>query len=402
MKINLRNCKFAVDYNKIRKNVDVLIENGKISKIGKRLDKDDLVIDCKDKVLIPGLVNSHTHSAMILLRGYEDDRPLNEWLKKMWKKEEYIVGNTSYAGSKYAFQEMLENGIVGAIDMYGAFEAAKAAKELNFRLKNGPAMISVFREFEDFKKQTIKFYNEYKKNELIKPVINIHSVYTVEIDDIIKSFELAEKLGLDIHMHMSETRKEVFEFKDKFGELPIEYLSKRVNLNDAILVHLGWIANWEIRYIKKSVFCPSSNMKLGTGGFFPIDELKGIIGIGTDSAASNNDLDVFREMKIAALKLKDQYWNSSIIKAKEIFKMATYNGYKLLGINGGEIKEGKVADLTILKIKKPNYSWNLYSNLVYSKPKILYTIVNGKISFDYEKPFDYSYLDNVLDKLYKN
>ncbi len=400
--ITLKNCKYLVDYEKIESDVDILIEDDKISEIGKNLPKDDVVIDCEGKVVIPGLINSHTHSAMVLLRGYEDDKPLNEWLKRMWEKEKYIVDEVSYAGSKLAFMEMLENGIVGAIDMYRAFEAARAAKEVNFIEKNGPAMISIFRNFDEFEKMTRKFYREFGRDELIKPVINVHSVYTVEMEDIVKSFELSEELDLDVHIHMSETRKEIFDFMEKFGETPIKYLSKKVNLGRAILVHLGWITNWETNTVKKAVFCPSSNMKLGTGGFFPIDELRhATIGLGTDSAASNNDLDMFREMKIGALKLKDQYWDPSIINAREMFKMTTYNGYKLLGIDGGKIEAGKEADLTILDMPIPNMEFNLYSNLVYSKPKVLYTIVKGKVSFDHEKPFDYSFVEEALNKIYK-
>ncbi len=402
MRINLRNCAFVADYRKIQEDVDVLIEDGKISKIGKHLPKDDRVIDCKGKVVIPGLINAHTHTPMVLLRGYEDDRELQDWLKRMWKKEKYIKKEVSKIGAKLAILEMQSNGIVGAIDMYSAFYVARAAKKLNFFLMNGPAAISLFRSFEEFKKQMIRFYKEYKNDNLIRPVVNIHSIYTVTIEDIVSAFNLAEELKIPVHMHISETRKEVIDFMKKYGETPIKYLSKKVNLNIAILVHLGWITNWETKLVKKAVFCPSSNMKLATGGFFPIDELRHAnIGLGTDSAASNNDLDLFTEMKIGALKLKDQYWDAKAIKAKEMFKMATINGHKLMKIDGGVIKEGKVANLVVIEAKKPTLKINLYSNIVYSHPKVLYTISNGKVVYNYRKPPKLDFADEIIDKIYK-
>ncbi len=402
LRINLRNCSFVVDHKKIREDVDVLIEDGEISEIGKHLSKDDRVIDCKGKVVIPGLINAHTHTPMVLLRGYEDDRELHEWLKRMWKKEKYIKGEITEIGAKLAILEMQSNGIVGAIDMYTAFEVAKVAKKHNFFLMNGPAAISLFRTFAEFEKKMKKFYKIYRNDGLIKPVVNVHSIYTVTEEDIVSAFELAEELKIPVHMHMSETRKEVFDFMKEHGETPIKYFSKKVNLKIAILVHLGWITNWETKYVKKAVFCPSSNMKLATGGFFPIDELRhAIIGLGTDSAASNNDLDLFTEMKIGALKLKDQYWNAKATTAKELFKMATINGYKLMKINGGIVEEGKIANLAIVETKKPTLRINLYSNIVYSHPKVLYTIANGKVVYNYKKPPKFNFADKAINKIYK-
>ena len=401
MKINLRNCDYAVDYKSVKKEVDILIEDGKIVEIGKNLSKDDKVINCKGKVVIPGLINSHTHTPMILLRGYEDDRELHDWLKKMWKIEDKIEGEIEEAGARYAIYEMLSNGITGAIDMYTYKIVSKVAEKMKFRIGNGPAMF-MGKELSEFKKKVKEHKRKYKKSEYVRPLVNIHSIYTVSEENIIASFELSEEENLPVHMHMSETRKEVFDFMKEHGETPIKYFSKKVNLNRAILVHLGWITNWETKFVKKAVFCPTSNMKLATGGFFPVDELRhAVIGIGTDSAASNNDLDMFNEMKFAALKLKDQYWDAKATNAREIFKFATKNGYKLLGVNGGEIKEGKVADLAVIELKKPTLKINLYSNLVYSHPKVLYTIVNGNVSYNYKKKYDLSFVDEAVDKLYK-
>ncbi len=382
----LNNLKILAEKGVVEGNI--LIENGIIKRIGKNLGRG---VNCKGKLAIPGLCNLHTHVPMVLLRGYEDDKNLHEWLEKVWEIEKKLTPKDIYISSKYGILEMIKTGTTCFLDMYfHVNKIADACKELGIRAFLGYGIVALEenklkRELEETIR-TIKYIKKLKT--IITPVIAPHAIYTVYEEGLKKSLEIAKKYNLKIHMHLSETRKEVWDCYKKYKLRPVEYLKKINFLNsNCIFAHCGYLTKGEIRILKehdcKVVSCTTSNMKLGTGGYFSYPEFKEnniLVGLGTDGACSNNSLNMFLEMKFFSLMQKWFRWDSSIINSKEVFKLATENGYRILGIKGGKIAEGYLADIVLINIKDiPKPITNIYSNLVYSfEGKVCDVIINGK------------------------
>ncbi|EDY34666.1 Amidohydrolase family, putative [Aciduliprofundum boonei T469] len=236
------------------------------------------------------------------------------------------------------------------------------------------------------------FIKEFRNEELITPLIAPHAVYTCNEETLLKAKEIAEKYDTLITMHISETRKEVYEHRKRTGMRPVEWLEKIEFLNSKLIAaHLVWLTLHEIKILAKNgvkaSHNPTSNMKLGNGGSMPLPEMldNGIlITLGTDSTVSNNNLDMFEAMKFAALLHKNERWDASITNAQEILDFATINAAKALELNAGSIEEGKLADLVILNPAPnglPLRKNTIVSNIVYSLTglNVEHTIVNGKI-----------------------
>ena len=366
----LRNCKFIVNPNgEIRKNENIVIQDGKIKSIGREIEGDE--IDCSRYIVIPGIVNSHTHSPMVILRGYYDDAELKEWLSKMWEFERSKFNERLMEmGSELAIIEMLLNGTTAFVDMYfNPEQVAELSERYTIRAFAGYTFLDhLFDPYEVDKKQ-----RGLKKTRYFTPIVNVHSIYATSEKSLLLAKQLAEEGKTWIQIHVSETREELYEVKKRTGVFPVEYLDKLGLLRNLQMVHLGWVSSWEIDIIQREgatvTYCPTSNMKLATGGSFPLKEMlnKGInVTLGTDGAASNNSLDMFKEMKIGVLLQRQMYWNVDT-KALDLFQTATINGYRLLGIKGGLIKEGYVADLVLLNadLIYPLFDDRIYSNLVY-------------------------------------
>lgn len=405
----LKNCRFIITWSnegslQILKDVDIRIEGNRIVEIGRDLKKnsDEEVVDCSRKIVLPGVVNAHTHSPMVLLRGYCDDLELHEWLSRVWEVEKHLNERLIEIASELAVIEMLSTGTTAFIDMYFyPHITAEVAKKYGIRAFLGPPFIEVLFSFDKCLRDLEDFIRRYINDDLIKPIVNVHSIYTCSLECVKKAHEIALEHDLIMHIHVSETRREVYECKKKFGKFPVEVLhelgvlSKRTHL-----VHLGWVTNREIELIREAgssvTHCPVSNMKLATAGFFPFYEMitQGInVTIGTDGAASNNCLDMFREMKTAVLLQRNNYWDTRI-KAIHVLKAATLNGYKVLGIDGGVIAPGKIADLVLLDLDsiyiQPLREDNLISNIVYSATgrDVSMVIVNGKVVYDRERDLE--------------
>ncbi|AAK40981.1 amidohydrolase [Saccharolobus solfataricus] len=387
----LKNCRFIVNYDKILENVNIVIQNGYIKNVGREVEGDE--VDCSEYIAIPGLVNAHTHTPMIILRGYYDDAELTEWLKKIWEFEKVFKLNEMNIASELAIMEMLSKGTTAFIDMYFNPEGVKEiAEKYGIRAYAGYTFLnSLFEPHEIDKKQ-----RQLKTSELFKPIVNVHSIYSTSIETLKLAKQIAEETDTWIHIHVSETRSEIYEIKKKYGKFPVELLNELGIVKNAQLVHLGWIANWELRYVNQATHCPTSNMKLATAGFFPFKELmeNGVnITIGTDGAASNNSLDMFREMKNAVLLQRHSYWDVGV-KAFHAFRAATENGYKLINLKGGRIEEGYIADIVLLKKDKlyPLRKDRILSNIVYYTvgEYVGKVIVNGRIVYDekVEREFD--------------
>jgi len=376
------------------KKKDVFIEGNRIKKI-----RDDLNLKAtekidgkKEKAVIPGLINCHTHAAMALFRGYGDDLPLKEWLeKKIWPLEFKMTADDIYWGTKLAIVEMIKTGTTCFNDMYWIGDTIiQAAQEIGIRAKIGLVLLD---HGPTGKKENVKKYWENfrkKKLETITFSVAPHAIFTVSRDNLIWAKNFAEKSHLILHTHLSETEKEVIDCLRKYHLRPVEYLDKIGFLNkNCILAHSIWLSEKEIRILAKRecsvVYNPCSNMKLASG-IFPYKKLKkaGVnITLGTDGPASNNSLDMFLEMKFASLLQKIREMDPTIAPAKEIFKIATKNGAKALKINAGEIKEGKLADLILVDLNQVCFQpgHNFISDLVYSANGncVSDVICNGKI-----------------------
>ena len=376
-----------------KKETNVYIEDNIIQEIGKKTEAD-YVIDGKNKAVIPGMVNTHTHAAMCLFRGYADDMNLEEWLQtKIWPLELKLKPEDVYMGTKLACLEMIKTGTTTFNDMYFFMEsAAKSIDEMGLRAFLSYGFIDLFndekREKEIKKtKETIRNI-ENMHSDRIKPSLGPHAVYTVSEEGLRWIKDYADEKNLLVHFHLAETKKENEDFVKKYSKKPIKYLEEIGFLDKKLIAaHCIWLNNDDINLLEKHnvkiSYNPASNMKLASGVFNYQKMKKLTVSLGTDGCASNNNLDMFEEMKIGSLLQKSYFNDETIMPAKEIFSIATENGAKALGLNAGKIEEGKLADVLLIDLKKPELTPNhdLISDLVYSAngSAVDTTICNGKI-----------------------
>jgi 5-methylthioadenosine/S-adenosylhomocysteine deaminase len=399
MSILIKDAKI-ITQNKKREiiNANILIEGEKIVDISKKPinTETDFKIDCKNKIVLPGLINTHTHLPMTLLRGLSDDMVLDKWLNEsIWPIESKFDKKSIEIGAKLGIIEMIASGTTTFLDMY-FFEdiIGQVSQKIGIRAFLGFAMIDSGTPEYSSNNLLINcenFIKRWKNNDLIIPVISPHAVYTCGPDFLIKSNELSKKYDVLIHTHCSETRDEVYNVEKKYGVRPIKQLEKYGLLNEnMILAHCGWITKNEIFDIKKNrtkvSHCPISNMKIGTGGYAPIPELIDeniVVSLGTDGAASNNNLDMFDTMKFCALIHKQHRWDPEILPAQSVLDFSTINGAKSLNLydSVGSIEIGKIADIVIIDFNKPHLipSHNYVSNIIYSANgnDVDTTIING-------------------------
>lgn len=364
---------------------DLLIENDKISEIARKDEESisqvgiDKIIDGENRILMPGLINTHTHLSMNLFRGLTDDMALDEWLNDyIWPTEAGLCGEYCHAGASLGIVEMIKSGTTAFNDMYFYMEdVAEAVIQSGMRGCLSYGMI----DFGDNQKRE----NEFKENiDLIKNYNNSangrirtrfgpHSTFTTSKELLEKVRKEANKYNVGIHIHMNETKKEIRDVKEATGKRPFEYLEELNFLGEDVLAAHGvWLSKKEIEIIKERnvnmSHSPCSNMKLSSG-IAPIQNLlsKNIcVSLGTDSVASNNNLDLFEEMKFASLLQKVDTMNPVALTSHETIKMATINGAKALNLQEevGSIEVGKKAD--IILIDKNSVNLNPMSNIVSS------------------------------------
>lgn len=372
---------------------DILIEGDKIQLVGEfPKSKADTLIDASKKLVIPGLVNTHTHVAMTLFRGLGEDLPLHRWLtEKIWPLESKQTPKQIKLASELAFCEMIRSGTTSFAEMclFDTKPVFDAAKKIgirgvisrgaldNFDPKAAKSLLSEIRS-------TLTY-----STSLLKTSISAHAPYTCSEEYLIKTKEIARKNSLLYQIHVSETRKEVFDIQKKTGKFPFEYLDS-IGLMDenSLFVHGGWLTKREIDLAGKRKInfstCPVSNLKLATGGIaqiFELDAAGANVTIGTDSVASNNSLNMFESIKFASLLQKHHYWKADIMKSSKFVDFATINGSKAIGFDCGSISKGKLADLVLLE-KNANLvpSNDDVSNLVFSASpaNVCDVIINGK------------------------
>jgi len=404
----IKNASLIITPSEVKKNQSILIEGNIIKKIGpsKGMDKTDEVIDASGFLVMPGLINAHTHLAMTLFRGYEDNLPLQKWLEKIFPVEDRLTEKHVYWGSMLGCLEMIKSGTTCFNDMYYFMdEVAKSVGKTGIRGCLTRAISSKGNWKKRLKTMTEKIKN-IKNSSRIEWILGPHAIYTCSEELLVRIKELADNYNKKIHIHVSETEKELKDCLREHGKRPVEYLDDiGLMSNRTIAAHCCWLNDKEMDILSKRgvsvVHNPVSNMKLAAG-IAPVVKMleKSInVSLGTDGAASNNNLDMFEEMKTASLLQKISMKNSLALDAKTCLKMATINGAKALGINSGVIESGKKADLILINLKSPNLKpmHNPYSTIVYSchGENVDTTIVDGKVlmknrktSLDEEKIYE--------------
>lgn len=344
---------------------DILIQGDLIKKVSREpLDLPyEETVDCSGKAVIPGFVNSHTHAAMVMLRGIHEDLTLYDWLEKVWTMEAKMDGEFIYWGTKAACLEMIKSGTTTFNDQYWyPSHARKAAVEMGLR----PAVSFIFLDSMDPKMaamQQIACQKLYEKSldwgTKSMFTISIHSVYTVTEDNILWAVDFARDRGLKIHMHLAETAQEVQDCRRLHkGLSPTEYFdSLGIFGPDVIAAHCLFLSDHDISILgDHKVSCVhniNSNLKLASGYQFRFKELQEAganVCLGTDGAASSNNMDILEHMKNSAIVQKAWRGDPAALPLKDLLASSTANGAKALGLNTGEIKEGMLADLSLIDI----------------------------------------------------
>jgi 5-methylthioadenosine/S-adenosylhomocysteine deaminase len=375
---------------------NVGIEGNTIAYVGKDDIAGDIEIDAKSKFVLPGLFNAHTHLAMTLFRGYAEDMPLMDWLeKKIWRAERKLTPNDVYWGSMLGILEMIRTGTTAFSDLYIHMdEVAKAVGETGIRAVLCYGMAD--RGDEEKAKRELKIGTEFIKNwdnafnGRIKAIYGPHAPYTCTPEFLIKIKEKANEIGTLVHIHVSETKHEVEEIKKRYGKTPVRLLDEIGFLDDnTVIAHGIWLDDEELKILKERrvsvVHNPVSNLKLASGIARVKDMLKiGInVCLGTDGAASNNTYNLFEEIKMTSLLQKVITGKADALHAKDILLMATRNGYRAYKMNGGEIKQGMLADIILIEKRRFNYcpSYDPLHSIVYASYgcEVTHTIVDGKL-----------------------
>ena len=369
-------------------NRDIFIDKGRILKIEPSgscsnwdIAGDIEIMNCNGKVAIPGFVNMHTHAAMSLMRGLGEDMLFPEWLAKIWKVEENLDSDFVYWSAKVACLEMIRTGTTTFNDQYFfSSDTYRAAVEMGIRPVLGYDILDKGdpEESERQKDQCIRDY-ELSKQWIPNSIyaVSFHAIYSVSEQMILWINDFAVKNSLKLHIHLCETRKEVQDCKSIHGGLtPVEYLDSLGVLGPHILAaHTLWLTEHDIEILAaRGVNCIhniNSNAKLSSGYKFLYNEMRdaGInLCIGTDGCASSNNLDMLEAMKTSAIFQKAYREDPSALPLDELLNMATINGAKALQFDGGTIREGAVADLSIVETNNTFFLSNgsFLANLVYS------------------------------------
>ncbi len=404
----LENCSWVVTQNRNRdvlRDKHIIIEDGKVKAITGHIERSkrfDRVIDCKGKVVLPALINGHTHAAMTLLRGYNDDTELHDWLNSVWRVEAKLTGRDVEAGTLLACLEMLKTGTCCFVDMYFFMEdAAKAVEKAGMKALLGYGMLDFGNEEKrkEELRECKKLLELLKKkgNKRLRGVVAPHAIYTCSAELLQESMEIAKSYDVLYTIHLSETRKEVHECFRTHRKYPVEYLDDLGVLNDRFVgFHAAWLTRNEISLLARKgggvVHCPVSNMKLATGGAFPFREYikAGVLtALGTDGACSNNSLNMLEEMKFAALLQKWFRWNAREMSAQQALDMATVNASKLFRLNNGSVEPEKDADLLVLNAGScfmlPHH--NMVSNIVYASSyfTVEHVLIDGDVVIEQGK-----------------
>lgn len=414
MKTLLKNARILTMKNDQIFDGHILVEDNRIKYVGKELPQGDFdkVIDCEGNLLMPGFKNAHTHSAMTFLRSKADDSSLHDWLfDEIFPREANLRAGCIKELTKVAILEYLTSGITGVVDQYFyPEEFEETCVKFGFRLVNLAMYDPDSRNKDAIRKLCTA--NE-KKDYLVRYVLGLHSEYTPTEEMFTSTKELIDELKLPFYVHLSETSSEVKECYERRGCSPMEFFDNRHFFDyGGVIFHGVYLSDHDIELIKKRnvivVSNPSSNMKLASG-VAEITKLleKGVtVALGTDGPASNNALDMFREMYLVTGLQKLITKNPVSIPAFEVLKMATVNGAKAMGLKDAETLEvGSLADIIMIDLSRPSMQPvnNLINNLVYAGEKdvIKMTMVNGKVLYFDHKFYVGEDINDIYQKVQK-
>lgn len=359
----------------------------------------DKVLGGEGHAVLPAFVNGHTHSPMVYFRGLADDLPLNVWLQEhIWPAEaKFVAPEFIRDASELACLEMIRSGISVFNDMYFYVSVtAEVVKQAGIRAVLGTGIL----EFPTPEAKTVDecfekaedFIRSYREDPLVVPAVAPHAPYTCSPETYERAFELADRYSIIVHTHLGETQWEVQEILNRYGRRPFEHMHAHGFLRPNLLVaHAVWPSEEEIELTAeqgvKVAHCPESNLKLASG-FAPVTQMikQGVVVcLGTDGAASNNNLDIMEEMSTAAKLHKARNEDPTVLNAKTALRMATINGAKALGLSEriGSLEPGKEADMVVVNLKKPHLCpiYNIYSHLVYAAKAsdITGLVVRGRV-----------------------
>jgi 5-methylthioadenosine/S-adenosylhomocysteine deaminase len=377
---------------------DVLVENGRIANVGEFRADADHVINGNGDILMPGLVNAHSHVAMAIMKGVADDVPFPTFLDRCFAIDSDRKDDDLLTGSKLGLLEMIHSGTTTFVDLYYSEDIiAQAVNQSGIRGVLCWAVLDP--EFTTQKGVPLdnckRFYRSHKDQDRIVPGIGLQGVYVCSTETFQAADEFSRSTGALMHMHLSETRKEVYDHKAKYGMRPAEHLESIGVLSERCLAaHAAWLTINEVKALGRNgcsiASCPVSNMKLATGGVAPIPEMmvhNVNVAIGTDGSTTNNSLDMFNEMKMLSLLQKASRWDPTVLPAQMVLDIATINGAKAVGLGEeiGSIEVGKRADLVLLDGKaanlRPLFPENMISNVVYcgNAGNVKTVICDGKV-----------------------
>jgi len=386
-----------------------VIENGAVAVIGSKIAavgtqeeiasgySAETTISAGDHMVMPGLINAHTHISMTLLRGIADDLVLEAFLDRVWEAEgKYMDPPTVRLGAELAICEMIRGGTTFAQDMYWHPDAsAEAALSAGFRLMNGP----IFVDFEGAdhtpsdqrEEQARKFLDKFTEEELIHASLMPHGTYTVSphLLETIKS--LMDEYNVPLHTHASETEFEVATVRERYNETPVSQLDRFGMLQQTTtLAHGVHLTPEDIQLLAERgssvVHCPVSNLKTAAG-FAPLPDLKeaGVpVLLGTDGTSSSNDLDMWKVMRFAAILARSELGDPTFNPALDVVRMATTDAANAMGLGDmlGSLEAGKYADLILIELNKPHLTplFDVYSQMVYAvgREDISDVFIHGK------------------------
>jgi 5-methylthioadenosine/S-adenosylhomocysteine deaminase len=369
-------------------------ELGLIEQLGPHVKPQpgDEIVDADGAILVPPLINGHTHAAMTLFRGHGDDLPLMEWLKeKIWPVEAKLEPDDVYWGTRLACLEMIRNGATRFWDMYWYPEAAaRAATDAGIRATVAAPLIDSGGKTTELRENALRSLDRLEsRGETIDVALAPHAIYTVSEESLRWIAQLGQERTLAIHIHLSETEREVIDCVQRHGERPARYLDRLGLLGPrTLLAHGVWLDRDELELVAARratvVSNPVANLKLAVGGTFPYPAARAAgvqVGLGTDGAGSNNSLDLFADMKTFALIQKHARGDPAAVNAEETWEIACGRRAPLLG-GGHGIEPGAPADFLLLSRDAPELSFGrLAGAIVYAAAGSVVdtTVVAGRV-----------------------
>ena len=373
--------------------IDIVIEDNKIIDLVENYEGSyDESIDATNKIVLPGLINAHTHLGMSYFRATNDNLSLQDWLNnKIWPIEDKMDEEDVYYGSLLSCMEMIKTGTTTSSDMYFYTEGLfKALEETHLRCMTTRCLMDIGNTGDERIEEFKELYNRYKDNDLIYFSVAPHALYTCNLEYLKKCSELAKELDLPVHMHYLENRKEIEDIRNIYKMEPIEVLKKSGLINNKlILAHCTFLDDDNLKAFKDKDISiahnPISNLNLGCG-VADITKYKDYVNIclGTDSQGSGNNLNMFYHMSIVDLLQQGFHEDSTVLSSYDVLKMATINGAIALGLDKeiGSIEIGKKADIIMLDMSDSLTSPSIdpITNIVHNAyNSVCMTMVDGNI-----------------------